>query len=238
MRTCSTKPASPACAMPAACCAPSVTGLAQTREVLQIGAELYGDAEHRGRPGSARSVARRRSTPPPCAACTSTSATSASIARWPTARALPATPATARTVRGAAQQDVPAVAELTPRACPRPGATHSPRCRRCTGRRTRCSRRRARLPDTPSIAGRAVGAGNAGAGRAAARSKRCTSISPICAAITTRPARASRCSPPAKPTRSAAASATTASARRSAALVRRRASRSTCASSRALSGIA
>ena len=70
-------------------------GLAQTREVLQIGAELYGDAEHRRRPGSARTAAvvarcRRRR-----AACTSTSATSASIARSPTARTSPATAATA-----------------------------------------------------------------------------------------------------------------------------------------------
>src|SRR5438445_4482280 len=66
--------------------------------------------------------------------------------------------------------------------------------------------------------------------RHAGVSRHCTSISPICAAIITRTARASRCLPPASRTPSAAASATTALVKRSAARVRPRDSRWICAS--------
>ncbi len=207
-----------------------VAGLAQTREVLQIGAELYGDPQiaadrevlmlllsslaaagvrglhlDLGHVGVYRALAN-----------------GAHIAGNGSDSALFAA------LRG---KDVPAVAELTAGlpAAWRDAFAALPTLYGPADEVLAAAR--SRLPDTPSIAGALSALEDARAARRRRRSRRCTSISPTCAAITTRPARASRCSPPAKPTRSAAASATTASARRSAARVRRPASRSTCASS-------
>ena len=98
-------------------------------------------------------------------------------------------------------KDVPAVRALTAKL---PAAWRDALRRaaaRCTARRDEVlARARARsLPDTPAIANALAALAALAAVGCAGVSRRCTSISPTCAAITTRTARSSRCSPPASP---------------------------------------
>ena len=90
---------------------------------------------------------------------------------------------------------------------------------------------RAQLPDIPSIHN-ALAHSTRSPPRQRRSCRHCTSISRTCAAIITRTARSSRCSPPANPSPSATAVATTASARLSGARGRQPVSRSTSAARR------
>ena len=191
-------------------------------------------AGDRRRPRGARACCCRRSRAVGRrAACTSTSATSASIARSPHGAGIAGNGERRRALRRAARQGCAGRGRAHRHACRPRGATRCARCPTLYGPAARRARRRARAP-ARHAGDRATRSPRSRRSRARRRrrSRRCTSISPTCAAIITRTARSSRCSPPASPARSATAAATTASARRSAARVRRPDSRSTCGSSR------
>ena len=209
-------------------------GLAQTREVLQIGAELYGDAQHRRRSRSAGAAAVF------ALAAAGVQGLHLDLGHVGVYRAL----ANGAHIAGNGSdselfaalrtKDVPAIAELTAKlpAAWRDAFTALPTLYGPAAEVLAAAR--ARLPDTPSIAAPCRRLGTLAESASAAGRRGCTSISRICAAIIIRPARAFRCSPPASRTPSAAANATTASAKRSAARGRRPDSRSTCASLRRL----
>ena len=137
----------------AACCAPSRRRRAPTREVVQVGAELFGVAGHRRRPRgdrAARVVAVGGGRSP---------GLHLDLGHVGVYRALASGAGIAgngddsRAVRRAAHEGRAGGARADQRRCPRRGATRSPRCPRCTARPTRCSRAaRAQLPDIPSIA--------------------------------------------------------------------------------------
>ena len=95
-------------------------------------------------------------------------------------------------------KDVPGGRRADVEAARPRGATRCARCRRSTARRSEVLAARARDASRHARdrerAGGARGARRVGARR---RSRHCTSISPTCAAIITRTARSSRCSPPA-----------------------------------------
>ena len=218
--------------MRAACCARSPTGLTPTRESLQIGAEIYGHAGHRGRSRGDRAAAVVAAPP------RASRDLHLDLGHVGVYRAL----ASGAGIAGNGDdsdlfdalraKDVPAVARADGRDCPRPGATRSPRCPTLYGPRDDVLRgARAQLPDTPSIANALDGARGARALPPRRRSRP--------AHRSRRPARLSlpqrrdllgvhrRAMPDAIGT----AAATTTSARRSAARGRRPASRSICASS-------
>ena len=206
-------------------------GGAKTREVMQIGAELFGEPGIAGDVevlGLLLSVARGRRA---CAGCISTSATSASIARSPTGAGIAGNGEDTELFAALRAKDAPAVAELTAKlpAAWRDALTALPTL--YGPAQEVLAAARARLPDTPAIRNALAALDGARAIGASRRSRRCTSISPTSPAIITRTARSSRCSPRASRTRSATAAATTASARRSGARARPPASRSICGSS-------
>ena len=141
------------------------TGVAQTREVMQIGAELFGEPGIAGDIEVTRAaalVARRRAA---FAGCISISATSASIARSRAARGIAGNGERYRTLRRAAREGrAGASTELTAKL---PAAWRDALAALPTlygpARRGAGSRARARCPDTPAIRQRARGAAGAGA---------------------------------------------------------------------------
>ena len=187
--------------------------------------------EHRSRLRGTGLVCSHRSRSPAPRACTWTWDTSAYTARSPTARTLPATARDSELFAALRTKDVPAIAELTARLAGRLARCIHARCRRSTARPTKCSPLRAHDFPTRRRSTARCRHWRRCANPRRRGSTRCTSTWRICAAITTRPAPASRYSPAEKPTPSAAASATMASARRSAGPGRRPGSRSTCVSS-------